>query len=310
MAKICDYKGLKLGKVEPEEVKEEEVQAQVEQMLKENVSTVPYEGEAKIGNIVNIDFEGFVDGVAFEGGKGEQYDLELGSQTFIPGFEDQLVGCKKDDLVDVNVTFPENYQAENLKGKPAVFKCKVNEVKQKVEPELNNEFAKQFNLENVEQLLIAVKNQIAAQRRHEVFNAYIQKICDYLAENSEIELSSEEKDGRIQEMLRYYEQSIAQYGATLESYLQMSGMDLEAFKEKLLPDAEKSLKIDKAYEMIAELESLEVSDEEFDRELAALQKYYQLSDEQLAKFKQERSNALRNEIKRQKVSQFLIDNND
>ena len=308
--KICAYQGLALGKESASPATEEEVVKETERILKQSAADVEKEGEAENGNIVTIDFEGFVDGVAFEGGKGENYDLELGSGTFIPGFEDQLIGAKKDREVEVHVTFPENYPSEELKGKAAVFKCKVHAVKEKVEPTLDDEFARKQGFENVEEFKKALEDQLNRQKQKETNMAYISKICDHLAEESDIELETEKIDARIREILSYYEQSIASYGMTLENYLQAMNMTREVLTEQLRPEAEKSLKIDAIYDYIANEEKIELTEEEIERELEYLKSYYRLSDEQISAFRAEKLDALKRDIIRQKVSEFLIDRND
>lgn len=308
--KICAYQGLALGKESASPATEEEVVKETERILKQSAADIEKEGEAENGNIVTIDFEGFVDGVAFEGGKGENYDLELGSGTFIPGFEDQLIGAKKDREVEVHVTFPENYPSEELKGKAAVFKCKVHAVKEKVEPTLDDEFARKQGFENVEEFKKALEDQLNRQKQKEANMAYISKICDHLAEESDIELETEKIDARIREILSYYEQSIASYGMTLENYLQAMNMTREVLTEQLRPEAEKSLKIDAIYDYIANEEKIELTEEEIERELEYLKSYYRLSDEQISAFRAEKLDALKRDIIRQKVSEFLIDRND
>lgn len=308
--KICTYQGLVLGKESAQSVTEEEIVREAERILKQSASDVEKEGEAEKGNIVTIDFEGFVDGVAFEGGKGENYDLELGSGTFIPGFEDQLIGTKKDQDVEVHVTFPENYHSEELKGKEAVFKCKIHAIKEKTEPVLDDEFARKQGFESVEKFKEELKNHLNQQKEKEAYMAYISKICDHLAEGSEIELEAEKIEARIREILSYYERSIASYGMTLESYLQAMNTTRDALSEQLRPEAEKSLKIDEIYAYIAKEERIELTEDEIERELGYLKSYYRLSEEQIASFRAERLEELKKDILRQKVSEFLIAHNN
>lgn len=310
MNKYSEYKNLKLGKIDVKEITQQDIDNEINNILSQSISFNEREDESKLTDIVNIDFEGFVDGVAFEGGKGTNYDLELGSNTFIPGFEDQLVGYKKDSEVDVNVTFPEDYHADNLKGKEAVFKCKINAVKEKVCPIFDDEFAKKNNFENKDKFVEAIRNHLVNVNDTEAKNQYITKICDYLAENSELDVDEDRINSRLDEIISYYEKSIAQYGATLQQYLEMSNMDLDSFKEKIKPEAIKSLKIDMVYENVAKEENLVVSEEEINSEFEFIKKYYHLNDEQFNKFKVEKYNEFKAECQRQKVSQFLFINND
>lgn len=307
--KELQYKNLTLGKESAESVTEEAVNQGLNDLLAQSAQPVEKEGKAEKGDIVTIDFEGRIDGIPFEGGKGADYDLELGSGSFIPGFEDQLIGHGKGESVDVAVTFPEAYHAENLRGKAAVFGCVIHAVKEKRHPALDDEFAKRYGMETVDQLRAAVREHLEEQKKTEAANGYLEKVCTFLAEHCTVEIPPEESARRIQEMLRYYEQSIAQYGSTLESYLKMTGSDMEAFRQKLLPDAEKSLKIDRIYQYIAQEENIEIPEEEFRRELEALKKYYTLTEEQFLQFEKDHASDLKAELLRQKISDFLIANN-
>ena len=218
MSKFADYKNLNIKKTEVEIVSEEELNSTLQAIVVQSTTSEVKEGESVLGDIVNIDFEGFVDGVAFEGGKGEKYDLELGSNSFIPGFEEQLVGHKQGDEVDVNVTFPENYHAEQLKGKPAVFKCKIHEVKQKVVPALDDKFAQSQGFETVDQLRETLRLQMQQRNQSKVYNKYFDEVCSYLVLNSELEVTEEQIEVSMQNVLAYYEQSVSQYGNSLPQY--------------------------------------------------------------------------------------------
>lgn len=304
------YKGLKLGRDPISEVSEEELKQEINNLLQQRISYVEKENESVLGDTVNIDFEGFVDGVAFEGGKAEGYDLELGSGSFIPGFEEQLVGYKSGDDVDVNVTFPEEYHAENLKGKAAVFKCKIHSVKEKVTPEFNQDFAMSNGFNTIQELENAITQHIYSRKQGEANNAYIAKLCDHIVENATIEVEDELVDAKVNDMIKFYESNMAQYGITLENYVQMMGMDIEAFKLKLRDDAIKAVKIDLIYDYIATSEKFDVTEEEVKTELDLIKSYYGLTDEQVAQFEKERVAELKLDMLRQKVSRFLLENND
>jgi trigger factor len=306
--KFCNYKGLSLGKEEVLDITPEEIEAQLEQMVKESVSFEVKEGKSENGDIVNIDFEGFVDGVAFEGGKGEKYDLELGSNSFIPGFEEQLISSKAGSEVDVNVTFPENYHAEQLKGKPAVFKCKIHEVKEKVIPALDDNFAKQQGFETVDQLRETLRMQMQQRNTAKVYNKYFDDVCSYLVLNSELEVNQEQLEVSMQNVLAYYEQSVAQYGINLEQYLQMTGKTMEEFQETLKPEAIRGAKINMILEHIAHEENIVVTEEEVEFELKRIGEYYKLSEEQLKQFKDKNLGEFENEILKQKVFKFVVEN--
>ena len=308
--KFCEYKNLKLGKDKPEVVTEEEVNNELKRLLEKNIKFVTKEDSSALHDVVNIDYEGFVDGVAFEGGKGEKYDLELGSNTFISGFEDQLVGYKKGDKVDVKVTFPSDYHAEELKGKEAIFKCVINEVKQKEEPLLDDDFAKTFGIPTKEDLIAALRSNLEQRNDLASKNDYIKKLCDYLAENSTIAIEEEELNARIDEIISYYENMIKQYGMSMDQYLSMTGTTKEDFRKSLVNDASTSIKIDKVYEHVAQSENFEISEEEFKDYLDYLKNYYGASDEQFAEYQKQKEDEIKKEYLRQKISQFLYENND
>ena len=186
------YKGNHLGKEIAHSVTAQEVNTHLEQMLAQHVHTKTKDGAAENGDVVNLDFEGFLDGVAFQGGKGEKYDLELGSHSFIPGFEEQLVAHKAGDDVDVNVTFPENYQAKELAGKAVVFKCKIHEVKTKIKMELNDEFAAHLGYKTLDELKEGVKKDLSRQHQDELDRAYLEKLLRHLVNTSTIDVNAEQ----------------------------------------------------------------------------------------------------------------------
>ena len=308
MSKFANYKDLKIEKQEVELVSEEELNSSLQAFVTQSVTLEVVDKEAELGDIVNIDFEGFVDGVAFEGGKGEKYDLELGSNSFIPGFEEQLISSKAGSEVDVNVTFPENYHAENLKGKPALFKCKVHEVKTKVVPSLDDSFAQKQGFNTVDELREAMRAQMNQRNQAKVYNKYFEDVCAYLVSNSELEVNDEQIEVSMQNVLAYYEQSVSQYGINLEQYLQMTGKTLEAFKETLKPEAIRGAKINMILEHIAHEEQIVVSEEEIEIELQRIAQYYSLNEEQMQQFKNANLAEFENEILKQKVFKFVVTN--
>ena len=308
MGKFADYKNLKIEKPVIQPVSEEELNSTLQAVVAKSVSLETKEGKSELGDVVNIDFEGFVDGVAFEGGKGEKYDLELGSNSFIPGFEEQLIGYVSGDEVDVNVTFPENYHAEQLKGKPAVFKCKIHEVKTKVVPSLDDEFARKQGFSTVDELREALRVQMEQRNRANAYNKYFDEVCSYLVLNSELEVSEEQLEVSMQNVLAYYEQSVAQYGISLPQYLEMTGKKLEEFKETLKPEAIRGAKINMILDHIAYEENIVVTEEEVEMELKRIQEYYKLNDEQIKEFKSKNLGEFENEIVKQKVFKFVVEN--
>ena len=308
MSKFANYKDLKIEKQPAELVSEEELNSTLQAIVTQSVSLEVVDKEAELGDVVNIDFEGFLGDTAFEGGKGEKYDLELGSNSFIPGFEEQLVGSKAGDEVEVNVTFPENYHAENLKGQPAVFKCKVHEVKTKNIPALDDNFAKTQGFNTVDELRETLRAQMNQRNQAKVMNKYFDEVCSYLVLNSELEVSEEQVEVSMQNVLAYYEQSVSQYGINLAQYLQMTGKNIDEFKESLKPEAIRGAKINVILEHIAHEEQIVVSEEEIEIELQRIAQYYKLSEAQLKEFKDKNAAEFENEILKQKVFKFVVEN--
>lgn len=309
--KLFNYKNNTIGKEELVLTNEEELEAELFSMRENAKTAKEKEGKSQEGDVVNIDFEGFVDGVAFEGGKGENYDLELGSGTFIPGFETQLIGYEKGAEVDVNVTFPENYQAENLKGKPALFKCKINAVKEKITPELDDAFAQMYGIPTLDNLKEVLKAQMDSKKREDAINEYLGKLINMIIEKSEIEVNDEEKESRINEMLQYYEQAMKSYGTDLDNFLKMTNQDLDTFKNtQIVPEAIKTLQMDNLIKEIAKLENIVATDEDIEKDLQAIKVQYQMLDDQFEQFKELRKNEIAFEVLRRKVSLFLYENNN
>ena len=308
---LGEYKGVEVTK-DPVEVSEEEVTNNINQTLKNKAELVLVEGRAlQNGDTAVLDFEGFVDGVAFEGGKGENYDLELGSGSFIPGFEDQLVGFEKGAEVDVHVTFPTSYHAENLAGKESLFKCKIHAVKEKVTPILNDEFALMYGIPTLDQMKIILRHQMDAKKKEDSMNSYMVKLCDVIVSSSTFDIDETKLKARIDEMVAYYENAMKQYGTDLNGFLEMTNQTLEQFIDSQIKnEAEKSLKIDALFDEVAKEENIEVSEEEINHSLNMIKTQYQMSDEQFNRFKEEKAKEIRFEVLRSKVSQFLYDNNN
>ena len=303
-----------LSKVEVEklvaEVPSEEIEKAINYMAESHRDSAKVEEdrETKKGDIAVIDFVGSIDGVEFPGGKGEAYPLELGSNSFIQGFEEQLIGTKAGSEVDVNVTFPENYHAENLKGKPAVFKCKVHEVKTKVIPSLDDTFAQKQGFNTVDELREAMRVQMNQRNQAKAYNKYFEDVCSYLVSNSELEVNDEQIEVSMKNVLAYYEQSVSQYGINLEQFLQMTGKTLEEFKETLKPEAIRGAKINMILEHIAHEENIVVTEEEIEIELKRIAQYYSLNEEQMKQFKNANLAEFENEILKQKVFKFVVTN--
>ncbi|MCR5647641.1 MAG: trigger factor [Acholeplasmatales bacterium] len=308
--KIANYKGLKIGRNEFVPVSKEEVNKEIEALLQSKISTKEKEGKSSNGDIVNIDFEGFLDGVAFEGGKGEKYDLELGSNSFIPGFEDALIGYEKGANVDVNVTFPEEYHEKSLAGKPVVFKCYIHSVKEKVESKLDDDLAKEFGIPTADELLKELERQMNLKKKNEEDNEYLDKLVKEILKDSTIDVEDDNVKSRIDEMVGYYEQNIAQYGMDFNTYLQMANKTLEQFRDELTAEAIESVQSDVLFNEIAKLEGISVTDEELEHEISLYKSYYKMDDATFEQFKNEKKNDVQSEILRRKTANVLLDNNN
>ena len=281
--KLGDYKGLKATML-PTEATDEDVDKEIENMRDRNSRLVTVEGrEAQMGDTAEIDFEGFVDGVAFEGGKGENYPLELGSGSFIPGFEEQVAGHKSDEEFDVNVTFPEDYAAE-LAGKDAVFKCKIHEIKSKELPELDDEFAKDVSeFDTLDELKADIKKQMNERKAEEAKNDFENQLIEQVIDNMECEVPQCMFDKRADEMVQDYAYRLQMQGIDLDTYLKYLGQDKDAFKATFKDGAEKQVKASIALEAIVEAEKLEATEEEIDAEIAKLAEQYQMEADQIKK---------------------------
>ena len=283
--KVNEYKGLKATK-KAVKVEDFEIDTELENLRDRNGRMVSVEDRAaKIGDTANIDFEGFVDGVAFEGGKGEGFDLMLGSGQFIPGFEEQIVDHNIGEEFDVNVSFPEEYHATELAGKPAVFKTKLNALKAKELPELDDEFAKDVSefdtLEELKADIRKAKEERAAQQAElEVENTLV----DAVVASMEGTIPAEMTESRIDEMVRDFEGRMSQQGLQLATYLQYTGMTMEAFRKSFEEQAAQQVKIRLALEKVAEMENIEASEEEVEAELTKIAEMYKMELAQVKAF--------------------------
>lgn len=262
--KIKKYTGLGVKK-ESVKVTAKDVDAEIEKMKKDYADLQVKDGKAENGDTVVIDFEGFDGDVAFEGGKGENYPLELGSGSFIPGFEEQLVGTKAGDKKDVKVSFPEDYHAEDLKGKPVVFKVTVHEVKTKVYPELDEEFFKDLGLEDVktvEDLKKTIKETMTQQKEYEAENKYIDNLFDALLKETTVEVPHELIHEEIDSMVEQYAERLKMQGISLEQFYKFTNSSEEALKAQMHDEAEKRVKLRFAIDEVISLEKIEVTEEE------------------------------------------------
>ena len=273
--KLGKYKGVKIEKVSTE-VTDADVDAEIEKERRANSRTIVVEDRpVKDGDITVINFEGFVDGVAFEGGKGENYPLTIGSGQFIPGFEEQLIGAKIGEDVEVNVTFPEDYQAEDLAGKAAVFKCKVNEIKETELPEADDEFASEVSdfdtiAEWKEDLMKSLTEKKVASAKEEKEN----KALEAAVENAEMVIPDAMAEFECEQMINDYAMRLSQQGLSIDQYLMFTGMDMDGLKAQMKPQAIKTIKSRLVLEAIVNEEKLEANDDEIDAEIAKMAEMY------------------------------------
>lgn len=309
--KLGNYKGLAIGKKEAK-VSKADVDAAIEDLRKQNASLIVKEGAAELGDTVVMDFEGKVDGKAFEGGSSKNYELELGSHSFIPGFEEQLVGLKAGEHKDVNVTFPKEYTPE-LAGKDAVFACDVHEVKSKKLPELNDEFVKELALrdvDTVEKLKASKEKELLDNKTREVKSEYMNKLYEAIAKDSKIEIPQEMIDDQVANMKKDMENRMAQSGLTLEQYLQFVGQKEEEFMAKLQADAKKDISNFFILEEVGKKENIEVSDADVEFEMAKLAEQYQMKLEDVKKALANQAREFKNNLKMSRIEQFLFEQNN
>lgn len=304
------YKGIEISKVD-NTVSEEDVEARLNEMVNRNARLTSVEDKAlENGDTAVIDFEGFENGVAFEGGKGENYNLVIGSNTFIPGFEDQLVGKKAGEEVEVNVTFPEAYHAENLAGKPVVFNVKVNDVKVKEVPALDDEFAKDTTeFETLAELRADVKAKLEEQAKNaadaEMRNALVEKV----SANTEVEVPEAMVQHQIDNMLMELNYQLQYQGLNLEQLLQMTGRGLDELREERRADAERLVKSSLVLEAIAEKENVEANDADVDDELEKMAAMYNMEVEKIKSSLRETDiEDIKGQIKIRKTLDLLVEN--
>lgn len=308
---LGDYKGIEVEAADTE-VSDEELNQELERLQQRHAELVVVdEGPAQAGDTAIIDFEGFLDGEPFEGGKGERYSLELGSNSFIPGFEDQVVGLNIAEEKDINVTFPENYQAENLAGKPVVFKVKLHEIKRKNLPALDDEFAKDVSefdtLEEYKQDLAA---KLKERKVKDAEAARETAVIDKASAAAEVDVPAVMIDNEVEQMLSDFENRLRSQGLNLEMYSQFSGQSKEDLQEQMKGDAEKRVRNNLVLEAIAKAENLDVSEEEVGEELDRLSAMYNRPAEVLRGIFASNGymETLTSDLKVRKAVKFLVDN--
>ena len=304
---VKNYKGLKAEKASVE-VTDEDVNAEIERFRERASTMVPVEDRAaENDDVVVFDFDGYVDGEAFEGGKAEGYSLKLGSGQFIPGFEDQIVGKSIDEEFDVNVTFPEDYHAEELKGKPAVFKCKLHEIKTRVMPEVDDEFAKDVSeFETLEELKEDIKKKVAERKEADAETGLQTQLIEAMLEGFEAEIPNAMIETKIMENIRDFDYSLQMQGLNMQQYMQYMGLTLDSIKEQYKEQSEKQVKMRLAFEKIAELEALEPTAEEIEEQYKEYADMYKMDVEKIKDSIPEVE--LVKDLKVKKASDFIKDN--
>lgn len=283
--KLGKYK--KLGvKKEKVEVTKEEIESSLNETLNRYAENVVKEGKVENGDIAIIDFEGFKDGVAFEGGKGENYSLTIGSNTFIPGFEDQIIGMSKDEEKDINVTFPEDYHSEDLKGQKVVFKVKVNEIKTTKIPELDKDFFEDLAMEGIdskESLEKQLEENIKAHKEQHAEDHYIDELLKKGIENMEVDIPEAMINEELDRMIRQYEENLKMQGLTLQQFYQFTNSDEAALKDQMREEAEKRVASRLLLEAIKVEEKIEIADDEAKKEAEELAKKYNMEKDEFLK---------------------------
>ena len=280
---LGEYKGLEVAKTDVE-VSEEEVAAELEKEREKNARTISVEDRAvENGDMIMLDFEGFVNGVAFDGGKGENYPLTIGSNAFIPGFEEQLVGAKIGEDVEVNVTFPEEYQAPELAGCAATFKCKVNEIKVKELPELDDDFAQDVSkFDTLAEYKEDVKAKLAANKADAAKRAKEDAVIEKIIENAQMDIPEAMIDTQARQLVDEFAQRIQSQGLSFEQYLQFTGMTLDTALEQMKPNAVKRIQSRLVLEAVVKAENIEVSEEDVKAEIAKMAETYKMDADKLA----------------------------
>ena len=308
--KLGKYKGVKVDKIDVE-VTDADVDAEIDKEREKNARNITVEDRAvKDGDITTLDFEGFVDGVAFDGGKGENYPLTIGSGAFIPGFEEQLVGAEIGKEVEVKVTFPEDYQAENLKGKDAVFKCTVKEIKEKQLPELDDEFAGEVSeFDTLAEYKEDVKKTLTEKKQKDAKNAKENAAVDAAVAVCEMEIPEAMLETQQKQMLDEFAQRISMQGLTMEQYFQFTGSSYQQMFEQVKPQAEERIKARLVLEAIAKAENLEATEEEYEKELQNMADIYQMELDKVKELlgDREKKNIMQ-DLAVRKAAEFVADN--
>lgn len=307
---LGEYKGVAVPKSNTE-VTEEEVEAALKKEQEKNSRTISVEDRgAENGDIVTIDFEGSVDGEAFQGGSGKDYPLTLGSGTFIPGFEDQLVGAKVDDVVDVHVTFPEDYNSEELKGKAAVFKCTVHKIETKELPELDDDFAKDVSeFDTLEEYKADIRQDLQKKKEEEAKREKENAAVDKAVANAQMEIPDAMLNTQAAQMVDNFARRLSAQGMSMEQYMQYTGQTAAALQEQMKPQALKQIQTRLVLEKVAETENIQVSDERLEEEIQKMAKMYNMEADKLKELLGDaEKKQMREDLAVQEAVTFLADN--
>ena len=307
--KLGQYKGVKVTKADTE-VSEQEIASQLEIEQSKNARMVTVTDRAvENGDTAVIDYEGFVDGEAFEGGKAEGHSLEIGSHSFIDNFEEQLIGANTGDELDVNVTFPEQYHEASLAGKPALFKVKVNEIQTKELPELDDEFAQDVSeYDTLEEYKESLKAEIQKKKADDARKAQEDEAIQKIIDASEMEIPDAMIDTQCENMIDEFAERIAQSGLTMEQYMQFSGQTMPKLREQIRPDALSRIQSSLVLEQIAQEEKIEISEEDFAAEVAKMAESYGMEAEKLMEYMGESDrNTMKKEMSIQKAVELIMD---
>lgn len=305
--KLGQYKGVEI-KVTKQIVSPEEIEAQINAIVAQNPLFEEKEGSVEKGDVTTIDFEGFKDGVAFDGGSAKGHKLEIGSNQFIPGFEDQMIGMEKGETRDLNLTFPENYGVADLAGADVVFKVTVHKIETKQDAQLNDEFVAGLNIPNVTtvaQLQESMQANLQAQHDQAYRMEKENKAFDQVLANSEVEIDDAEVEQAVEKYMQHVSMQLAQQGMQLEQYLQMMNMDQAAFRQQIEPSAKQQAIFEAIIDEIIKLENIETTDEEVEEQLEKIAAYNNTTKDEVLKHV-EREN-LRNDFNRVKASQVIIE---
>lgn len=307
---LGEYKGIEVSKIEAS-VSDEDVEKEINKVAERNARIITIEDRpAQSGDIVVIDFEGFIDGAAFEGGKASNYELKIGSGTFIPGFEDQLIGVNKGDEVDVNVTFPEDYGNEKVAGKPAVFKVKVNEIKFRELPVVDDEFAKDISeFDTLEEYKNDIKRKLIEAAEHRAKHETEDKVVEKAVENASVDIPEVMIEKNIDNKIYNFDMRLRYQGLDLDKYLEIMGMDTDTFRAQFKDAAGKEVKTQLVLEKIAQVENIQPSEEELNDEIKKLAESYNQKEEDFKKhLREDDIEYIKSNLSLKKTVDFLVEN--